>query len=95
MALLTLAYVVDDTELELLELDHNLLHFCLQLLEVALQDPGKKSWYIDELLVGLSQAARLDFNRRLLVATGKTTCPLLIFLRGCHHCNLDNTEVRL
>ena len=67
-----LAFVADGAELTLLRLDHDLLHTCLQRARVALSslNAGKNGWEVLEIVVGLSLLARLDFNKRLIVATG-------------------------
>lgn len=75
-ALLLLSFVVEDSDLHLLELDHRMLQYCVCRAEAAWTslNRGKNGFETEELLVGLSNFARLPYNRRLIVAKGKS-CP--------------------
>ena len=72
--MLLLGFIVEDSDLHLLKLDHEMLHYCLCHAEVAWDsgNRGKNGLETEEVLVGLSKLARLPSNRSLIVAKGKS-----------------------
>ena len=73
MALTTLSYIVDETQLDLLRLDFEMLQFFLSKVQGALAE-GKTIYaqcMASEMIRGLSNLAKNDFNKRLTVAQGK------------------------
>lgn len=71
-ALLLLAFVAEEDDAHLLELDHTMLQYFLCRAEAAWasHNRGKNGWETEEVLVGLSHFSTLPFNRRLIVAKG-------------------------
>ena len=72
MALSLLSDIVDESQLDLLHLDAEMLEFFLNKIQGALA-AGKtvhEGCMSSEMLRGLSLLAKNDFNRRLMVAQG-------------------------
>ena len=65
---------MEDSDLHLLGLDHRMLQYCVCRAEAAWTslNRGKNGFETEEVLVGLSSFARLPYNRRLIVAKGKS-----------------------
>ncbi|KAK7104977.1 uncharacterized protein [Littorina saxatilis] len=81
-ALLLLAFIVDEGQLCLMEMDHDVLQHCLSGGQTALTSPNPKSGlHVEELVVGWSLLARLEFNRRLMVAKEGAVDPLKTVLQ--------------
>ena len=73
VALTTLSYIVDETQLDLLRLDFEMLQFFLSKVQGALAEgsPVHAQCMASEMIRGLSNLAKNDFNKRLTVAQGK------------------------
>ena len=69
VALMTLSYFVDESQLDLVRLDAQMLQFFLDNIQAALHSRkllhGK--WTTSEVIRGLSNLAKNDFNKRLMV----------------------------
>ena len=73
VALLTLSYIADETQLDLLRLDFEMLQFFLNNIQGAL-DTGthsREGYATHEVIRGLSLFAKNDFNKILMVAQGR------------------------
>ena len=72
VALITLSYFVDESQLDLLRLDAHMLQFFLDHIQAALRSRkfGHAGWMISEVIHGLSNLAKNDFNKHLIVSQG-------------------------
>ena len=72
VALMTLSYFVDESQLDLLRLDAHMLQFFLDHIQAALRSRkfGHAGWMISEVIRGLSNLAKNDFNKHLIVSQG-------------------------
>ena len=73
VALLTLSYIVDETQLDLLRLDFEMLQFFLNNIQGALAAGTHThgNYITNGMLRGLSLFAKNDFNKILMVAQGR------------------------
>ena len=73
VALKTLSYIVDENQLDLLRLGFEMLQFFLSKVQGALADGTTvhAQCMASEMIRGLSNLAKNDFNKRLMVAQGK------------------------
>ena len=69
---MTLAYIVDESQRDLVRLDAEMLRFFLDNIQAALaaQKPYHAKWTTSEVLRGLSFLAKNEFNKNLMVAQG-------------------------
>ena len=81
VALMTLSYIVDDGQLDLVRLDPAMLQHFLDNVQCALttEKPFHGRWTTSEILRGFSNLARSDFNRGLMVAQGNWLGGLSLF----------------
>ena len=73
MALSLLSDIVDESQLDLLHLDAEMLEFFLNKIQGALAagKPTHDTFVTSELLRALSLLAKNNFNKRLMVAQGE------------------------
>ena len=73
VALLTLSYIVDETQLDLLRLDFEMLQFFLNNIKDALATETHcvAGYATHEVIRGLSLFAKNDFNKILMVAQSR------------------------
>lgn len=73
VALMTLAYMVEVSQLDLVRLDTEMLQFFLDNVQGAVKarTPFHRMWVTAEVLGGLAMLANDDFNRKLFIARGK------------------------
>ena len=72
-ALLTLAFIVEEDQLNLIRLDPEMLQIFLDYIRGAVVAKKKiqSQFTVDELLAGLCALARNEFNRILMVTQGQ------------------------
>ena len=76
MALITMAFLVEDSDLDLIRLDCDTLQYFLDTTSASFVSQGRESegWQTDAVVHGLSQFARNDVNCRRIVAQGHFCC---------------------
>ena len=72
VALLSLAYIIDKSDIKKISLNKSCTKFLLNALKKALDDPNRLAddYAVDELLQGLHQLAINDSNKRLIAEHG-------------------------
>nr|KAG5703478.1 hypothetical protein BaRGS_020112 [Batillaria attramentaria] len=72
IALMTVSYLVNESQLSLLEMSPGILQYYTDRVQQALaaQKGHNGGWRTEEVLSGLSMLAKNDFNKRLMVAKG-------------------------
>ena len=80
LALTTLSYIVDETQLDLLRLDSEMLQFFLSKVQGSLAEGTavNAQCVASEVIRGLSNLAKNDFNKRLMVSQGKYRTSVII-----------------
>ena len=79
--MITLGYIVKDSELTLLRLDVGVFHYCVHNAEMALASPRgtTNGWRLDAVLLALATFSRLDSNRGMMTTDGVFDMILLFF----------------
>ena len=82
LALIAMAFLVEDCDLDLIQLDCDTLQYFLDTTAASFASQGLESegWQTDAVVHGLSQFARNDVNRRRIVAQGPRFFPFFALI---------------